>query len=357
MTITNLEHNFTKLVKPKIAIFSDLHLGKHNNSAEWHKIAETWCDWFIEDLKARKIKDVVFMGDWHDNRSDISVHTLHTSAKLIDKFEEFNLHMIVGNHDIPYKKHTDVSSISIYANRPNVNVYDRLYTIESFDRRITFAPWEADLTQLDKKSDVILGHLEIQSFKMNAMKTCEHGWKITDLLAKANLIFSGHFHIKSKKIYKEGEIIYTGNPFQMDFGDAGDQKGYYILDLDTMKYEFIENNISPIHVKVKLSDINANGLKRYELDIIGNIVRLNVDVDFDSKEIIKLFQKITALRPLSFNPDYTYIAQQVGGTVNVEDQISAIDIRRSITDYVDAIDIYGKDKVIAYLLEAYDKSR
>ena len=52
-----------KIEKPKIAIFSDLHLGEHNNSATWHKIAIDWCDWFINKLKERKIKDVVFMGD------------------------------------------------------------------------------------------------------------------------------------------------------------------------------------------------------------------------------------------------------------------------------------------------------
>ena len=43
----------------------------------------------------------------------------------------------------------------------------------------------------------------------------------------------------------------------MDFHDIGDQKGFYILNFDDkdIKYEFIENNVSPIHVKVNLSEL------------------------------------------------------------------------------------------------------
>lgn len=341
---------------PKVAIFTDLHLGKHNNSSEWHKIALDWCDWFIAQLRAKKIKDVIFMGDWHDNRSEISVHTLDVSAKLIDKFDDFNLHMIVGNHDIPYKNHTDVTSVSIYGGKPNIKIYDKPEVLSVFERNLMFMPWGATLDQA-VPSDVIFGHLEIESFKMNSAKTCDHGLKPAELLDIAPLVFSGHFHVKSTRNYKQGTIAYIGNPFQMDFGDQHDQKGFVILDLDTMKYKWIENNISPVHYNIKLSDIVEKGFDQFTAKFIGNIIKLNVDIDYPSKDIIMLFDKISSLKPLAFNPDYTYIARTVTGDAAVTDQITSIDIKQSIIDYIDVIDVYGKDKVRDYMLELYDKTR
>ena len=43
----------------------------------------------------------------------------------------------------------------------------------------------------------------------------------------------------------------------MDFNDIKDQKGYYVLDFEkeNITYDFYENNVSPIHVKVTLSEL------------------------------------------------------------------------------------------------------
>ena len=35
----------------KYAIFTDLHLGVHQNSSTWHGIALKWADWFVGELK------------------------------------------------------------------------------------------------------------------------------------------------------------------------------------------------------------------------------------------------------------------------------------------------------------------
>lgn len=341
--------------KPKIAIFSDLHLGKHNNSAAWHKVALDWCDWFIDELRSQRIKDVIFMGDWHDNRSEISVHTLDVSAALIDKFKDFNLFMIIGNHDIPYKNNSAISSVSVYGGRDNVKIYDKLDVIEGFDRKLGIVPWGADISSLPRV-DAILGHLEIESFKMNAVKTCDHGIKPADLLEKSSLIFSGHFHIRNSKVYKQGSIIYVGNPFQMDYGDQHDEKGFTVLDLENMSFTWYDNNVSPVHYTLKLSEIIKLGIKPYATRCVGNIIKLNVDVAYPSSDTAKLFEYICSLKPMAFNPDYTYIANISTGEANT-DQITSIDIRGSINEYLDIVDVYGKEQVREYMLELYDKSR
>lgn len=344
------------LQKPKFAIFSDLHLGVHNNSKTWHKIATDWCDWFIKELKANNIKDVVFCGDWHHNRSEISVLTLDISALLVDKFRDFNLHMVIGNHDIPYKHGTEVNSVSIYNNRPNVKVYTKMEYLEAFDRKICFAPWEADLSTL-QKCDLLFGHLEIQTFRMSTGKACDKGWSATELLRNCPNIFTGHFHIRCERKYKEGTIVYTGNPFQMDFGDRNDTKGYYLFDLDSLKFEFVENMVSPEHHWLKLSKILEEGLDTFKTNIIGNVVRVNVDIEHDTKELHRIFDKIIAYQPVEFTPDYTYIAPTLDGDIGMDDGLASIDIKRTMTEYIDSIDIYGKEKCKDYLLQLYDKCK
>jgi DNA repair exonuclease SbcCD nuclease subunit len=345
-----------KIEKPKIAIFSDLHLGEHNNSATWHKIAIDWCDWFISKLKERKIKDVIFMGDWHHNRSEISVHTLDVSALLIDKFKDFNLHIIIGNHDIPYKHGTEVNSVSVYANRPTVSVYTKIDYIRAFDRKLCVAPWDSDLSVLED-CDVLFGHLEIQTFKMGRAKACDKGWSATDLLKKCPNIFTGHFHLREERKYKEGNITYVGNPFQMNFGDRGDKKGFYILDLDSLEFEFLENVVSPEHHIIKLSDVVSKGTDGFKLEIVGNVVRLNVDIECETKELHKIFDKISAYKPVEFTPDYTYVAQIGDSDAEIPDDIASIDIKTTMSEYIDGIDIYGKEKCKEYLIELYEKSR
>ena len=345
-----------KIAKPKIAIFTDLHLGKHNNIREWHQVAIDWCDWFIKELHSKKIKDVIFCGDWHDNRSEISVHTLDVSAILIDKFHDFNLHMIVGNHDIPYKHGTDVNSISIYNKRPNIKIYTQLEYIEAFDKKICMAPWGSDLSIIDK-CDIIFGHLEIQTFKMGPAKVCEKGWSAVDLLIKCNKIFSGHFHLRTEKTYNEGSIIYAGNPFQMEFGDTQNDKGYYILDLDTLDHTFVKNVISPTHHVIKLSSVDKLGLDAFKNKIIGNCLKLDVDIEYDTKKLFTLYDNIVQYKPFLFVTDYSYIAPDVELEADVSSALDGIDIKNTIGGYIDAIDIYGKEECKVYITELFEKCK
>jgi len=137
-----------KISKPRVAIFSDLHLGVHTNSSDWHNYAIEWAHWFKEECKRKNIKDIIFCGDWHHNRSEISVNTLQVSADILDILCDFNIIAITGNHDIYYKHRTDVNSLSIFKKRKNVTILDRHDTIEAFDRTITFCPWNTKVKDI-----------------------------------------------------------------------------------------------------------------------------------------------------------------------------------------------------------------
>lgn len=344
--------------KKKIAIFSDLHLGIHSNSAEWHKYAIEWATWFREECQNKGIKDIIFCGDWHHNRSEISVNTLQVSADILDIFEEFNLIAITGNHDIYYKHRTDVNSLSIFKNRKNVSILEQYQTVEAFDKKLSFCPWNTPSSVIED-SDVIFGHFEIESFKMNTFKICEEGIRVKDLLNKSSLVISGHFHTRHEKQFGRGTILYVGNPFQMDFGDAGNCKGYHILDLDTLQYEFFENTVSPCYEKILLSELVEEGdiTAIVKQRIANNIVKLKVDKNISQDDMDILVSVFNKLHPEQLSIDYDINFNRILNSRDDIEDLSGVDIEQAIEEFIGTLDLDDAKSVLKYTLDLYNRCK
>lgn len=342
----------------RIAIFSDLHLGVHVNSPVWHEVALNWAKWVTSELEKQNIKEIIFCGDFFHNRSEITVNTLHQASLILDMFDDFHVYMLAGNHDSFYKNNCSVNSIRIFSGRKNITIIDTPKTLQLGSKRCFFAPWGIELSKIEK-ADVLFGHLEIESFKMNAHKLCDHGFKTEDLLNFAPLVISGHFHLREERSYKRGTVLYVGSPFQLDFGDEGSTKGYYILNLDDLTYEFFENKISPKHLKIKLSDlIKINNFKTVGRDIIGNnIIKLEVDKTISNSDLDKLSTKIGTYSPLSYVVDNITNFDRFGAANQEEVDLSGVDITKAITDFVELLDIQNKKDVVEYTISLYNQCR
>lgn len=332
------------------AIFSDLHLGLHQNSSVWHKIANEWSDWFIEELNKKNIKKILFLGDYFHNRSDISVNTLHVASDITDKFKDFEMIMLVGNHCSFFKDKADVHSLSIFRGYSNIEIVDKPKMFEFGGKNVFFCPWGTEYKDIPK-CDILMGHFEIQTFKMNTYKLCEHGFTAQMLGKKAPLIFSGHFHLRDERKYNGYDINYVGNPFEMDFGDTESSKGYYIINFDTLKYDFFENNISPKHKKIKLSEYD-----KCKENIKNNIVKIIVDKNIESDDLEKYSTNIQSLTPLSLSFDNTIAFNPVLEELDDEFDLSGIDMEKAITDFVNLLDIDNKEDVVKYTIELYKQS-
>jgi len=345
-----------KINKSRVAIISDLHLGVHTNSTQWHDIAITWANWFCKELKKQNIKDIIFCGDWYHNRSEISVNTLQVSADILKIFEDFNIIALIGNHDIYYKHRTDVNSLSIFKNSKNINVIDKVTTITAFDRTLTLCPWGTTTKEIEK-SDIIFGHFEIETFKMNSYKDCEEGLSVKDLLSKSPLVISGHFHFRHEKKYGAGTILYVGNPFQMDFGDVDNIKGYHILDLDSSEYEFYENTVSPHYKKISLSDLVEASTITSEIrsSFANNIVKFKIDKNISQEDLSVLTSKLNLLRPESLQIEYDLAYNKISNDNNEKD-LSGIDISCAIEEFINLLDIEDKSNILKYTLDLYNKS-
>lgn len=337
--------------QPEVCVISDLHFGVHQNSPIWHQTALEFAKWLKKQLNERGIKDIIIAGDVFHNRNDVAVNTLNVVADIFNLWAEFNIVILVGNHDAFYRDRADVNSINILNGWKNITVFTQPTMVDYMHKKLFFCPWGTTLPQI-QAADIIFGHFEITSFKMNNFKVCDRGFQPKQLFDKSNLIISGHFHLREERNYEDGTIIYLGSPYEMDWSDKDSSKGVYILDLCTKKHQVIENTLSPKHVEIRLTDLIKNGLK--DLNIKGNIVRFVVDKDIDTEKIDLLGTRLASYQPLSFNIEY-YCFAQTDQSIDLQQADVGVNITKIISDFVEAMEVKNKEKVNEYVLELYQR--
>lgn len=342
----------------QVCCISDIHIGVHQNSQLWLDICDDWGDWLVSELTKQGIRDIIICGDLFHYRDEIAVNTIHHVTDFLHKFDNFNIIMLVGNHDAYYKDRSDVNSMSILSGWGNICVVDKeVYTHQHGDNRLAFAPWGITADQIPE-CDILFGHFEIENFNLSQHFVCKHGIKSRDLLSKTDMVITGHFHTREQRKYKNGEIIYLGNPFQMDFGDAGQTKGYYILDIDSKRYEFKQNKKSPTHEKLSLSGLVEHGdVDKFIINRIkNNIVRFIVDRNISPDEIEQLLRLLSSYKPLTLTTDYNINFDRFGLEEDDTD-LSGISIESAIDEFVNLLDIDNKQKVIQYTTNLYNRCK
>lgn len=358
MVMTPVKVLIIIVMNNRVAIFSDIHIGVHQNSNFWLDISREWVKWFVNDLKQKDITDIIFCGDFFHYRDEISLVSLNAANEILDMLKDFKLYMITGNHDCYYKETSEVNSLSILKNRNNVYVFDSMQVMDVFDKHLTFCPWGTKVDSIPK-SDVILGHFELRNFKMNAFKVCENGDDPQVLLSKAPLIISGHFHLRDERVFNNSIILYVGNPYEMDFGDAYQRKGYYILNLNNLEYEFIENTFTPKHIKIYLSKLITltNIDKEFSLFIPNNIIKLVIDKNISSEHLDLLVTVMLSYKPNDLHVDYdvNYSKIKINEEANLD--LSGVDITNAIEEFVNMLDINNKKEVVEYTISLYNRSK
>lgn len=340
----------------KIAIFSDLHLGVHQNSNFWHNIAIHWADWFTNELKKRRIDTIFFLGDFFHYRDEVAVNTLHVGYQILKQLSDFNIVLIPGNHDSFYKEHAGVNSINIFSGWKNLQIINEITTLNLCSKTATFVPWGGDILNVTQ-CDYLFGHFEINSFRMNGSKVCEKGRDPVIYLSKSRNIYSGHFHLRDIRKYNEGCISYVGNTFEMDFGDYNQKKGFHILDISSSNLEFIENTISPRHIKIPMSKLDEDPMLLTPERLKGNIVRVIVDQKINTDSVEKLITKINSNNPATSSVEYvTSSIPLVDGTLK-ECDMSTINIESALEEFIQLLDVEEKDKTRTTCIDIFKLCR
>ena len=273
----------------KIFILGDLHLGIKNNSVEWAEIQRSYLvDEFLKQVDAHGFdpeQDIlVQVGDWNHVREHTNIRTWQVSLgiakKLTQKFTR-GVYVILGNHDVYYKDRTDIHSLKgMDLMFPNFKIFEtpELLKVNGL-HKFLMLPWEDNVdtiksTLSKNPADFLFCHADVQGFNLNSAQKITHGVELGDL-GKFKRVYSGHIHIRQEK----GNTLYVGTPYQMDRGDRGNQKGFYVLDMTAKKVveEFIPNNFSPVYKKLDVFSILNLTLPELREEFKNNFVDIAID--------------------------------------------------------------------------------
>lgn len=342
--------------KPVVAVLGDIHLGLHQSNSSWHDISINFAHWLKQTLTNNNIKDIIILGDVIDNRNEVPVTTLHVLNKFFKILEDFNIIIIIGNHDCYYSKRSDVHSIGTLSDWTNIDVIDKILTVNLFGKTLTFCPWNTQCSDIPG-SDIVFGHFEINTFKMNSRHICEHGVNAQDLLNRSPLVLTGHFHATEERKYKNGRILYSGSPYEQNWGECGEPKGIYTLDIHTGDTQFIKNDKSPRHVKIRLSELMAVGkiTDHIKEEFKNNIINFIIDVEVEQKVIDTLLTKFFALQPISIKTENLILANNIV-SIDEEMKFEGIDIKSDIIDFINGLEnVENKDKISNYLIDVFNQ--
>lgn len=338
----------------KIALISDLHFGIKSNDLKFQKSQISFFEkQLVEELKLRDIKNIFVLGDIFDTRQSINVQTSNVVLKLFkDIFKDFNISMIVGNHDLYYTNTTDVNSLKLLNLLPNVTVYEQQTTIDIDGHAVTFMPWITDYKTVKfEPSEYCFAHMDIIGFMMDKYNMCNNGISIKKLIENFKHVYSGHFHTRSMKMIGNCDIQYIGSPYQLTRIDAGQDRGCTILDLDTNKTELIINENSIRYVKIEYPNIPDN-IKEV---VANNIVDIDIPYDLSnqSKNITDYLTIINSNNPIS-------ISQNIGKkpdliAEDIDEDLSSINLYSLFKSYVDKLNTdVDKTKIYTELTKLYN---
>lgn len=333
----------------KIAMFTDIHFGKHHSSSVHNGDCLNFIKWFCERAVDEGADAIGFLGDWFETRSSINVATLNAGDAGIEMLSQLGLPIffIVGNHDMYHRHSRKLFSTISFRKFPNVHlISEPTWVNDSLWLPYLFEPEYDKFANAIQDASAVYGHLEFKNFFVTGYNTLMQHGPEASRFSKPKKIFTGHFH----KRQANGNVVYIGNPFGMDFGDSGDyERGMAIYDLNTDDVRFINWDAveAPKYLKVKLSDIIDD---RWE-PRPGSKIRCVADVEISyteaqalKDEMVEVFQ----LREFLLEEDRSASKSLLQGE-DLSEEDSSFDELHSIDELVvknlEAIPVDGSVKI------------
>lgn len=335
----------------KVAFLGDTHFGARGDSQHFHEFFDLfYTNIFFPYLIENDIKTVIQLGDIFDRRKYSNHYTLAEAKRyFFSRFDELDIKLItlLGNHDLFYKESLSVSSSELFLSQfKNVDVIKSPTRISNLD--ISIIPWICKENYDDcinfikkDKSHMCVGHFEIEGFKMyqNSILS-EHGLS-TKIFSNYETVLSGHYHHASKK----GNIEYIGTPYEMNWQDFGDQKGFRIYNLETRKMQVVKNPFS-IYCKIIYDDsqeIDVNQSiyldKKYLQEVVGKYVKIQVKNKVNPYLFDLFIDQVYQNSPI----DVSIIEEIVD--IEIDEEVDETDDTLTITyKYIDSINQQELDK-------------
>jgi len=336
MKVTSMPSQFKNITK--LCMFTDIHFGARNNSDQHNLDNIAFVDWFIEKVKEEKPSHIAFLGDFFENRNQINVRTLNHASEACRKLNALGIPIIwiVGNHDLYHRQDRSIFSTDIFRDLENFLLVsepmelNKDWFVAPFMFRSEYPNLVADINS----HKYILGHFEFRNFVVTGdTRLMEHGPDAADF-ANPTYIFSGHFH----KRQTNKNIIYIGNTFPTNFGDAGDSaRGMCVHDVENDEVYFHDWEQAPLFFKTRLSRVIGG-----EADFPAKArVRCVLDMDIGYSDVQQLRDEMIkgmGLREFSVEEDMAARKEMIAEGLELENDLdlSSLDntVRQLITEGV-----------------------
>lgn len=288
----------------KVLLFSDIHIHPHKKDNNRLKNCLDILPWVFKVAKENNIKNILFGGDFFHDRQKIDIFTYHKTFEVLNNEmseQDFNLYLLLGNHDLWFYDDTSISSVFPLSLIKGVKVIDKPCRIKIEDSFWDFLPFTVNpvdsLKQIFKDNEntqpeYLLGHIAINNARMHKGHyssdiIVEHDGELvsvdSNIFSKYRHVFLGHFH-SEQKVSKN--IEYIGSPLQLSFGESFEKKHIIIFEPKTNKKQYIENDFSPKHIVCDDKNIDEHSLT-------GNFVQVLVE-DVSKIDLINLKKNISS---------------------------------------------------------------
>ena len=275
----------------KGVLFSDIHFGKKANSQLHNQDCIDYLTWFCGYVKKDKNIDyVAFLGDWNENRSALNIQTLNYSYQGAKMLNDLGLpvYFIVGNHDL-YHSHTrELHSVIPFNEFSNFILIEEPTVVEEIYGKALFCPYmfADEYPSLTKYLNIPFwgGHFEFKGYEVTGygMKM-QTGPDAADF-SGPDYIVSGHFH--KRQIDPSFNVVYIGNTFPMDFGDAdSNERGFMVYDHKNKKMFFENWEECPKYTKTVLSDLLDGTVELYPNSRVKCMV--DIPVSFEESNFLR----------------------------------------------------------------------
>ena len=101
----------------KVALITDTHWGVRNDSIKFLDYFEKFYGkHFFPEIEKRGVDTIIHLGDIVDRRKYINYVTLRRMKEMFFepcKRQNIDLHVIIGNHDVPYKNTNYVTNKNV----------------------------------------------------------------------------------------------------------------------------------------------------------------------------------------------------------------------------------------------------
>ena len=335
-------------------MIADLHFGiKKADPTFMESQLRFFREQFVPELNKAGITTIWILGDVFDTRQTINTMTINKVIELFrDTLKDFNINIIVGNHDMYLTTDTGINSLKILDLLPKITVYEQQTVIIIDRKKILVQPWIVDYKQenlITGKYDYCFCHADIVGFDMGGGRLSESGLVAKEILKKVDAVYSGHYHNGVCRQFEKGKsITYLGAPYQLTRIDRDGIRGYHILDIATGERTLIENHVSMKFTRHVYPDIDTS-------IVPGNVVDIDIPAEYadQTKKIADLVNKLEKMKP-AYPVNISYLPSEDDNTEVIDTE--NLNIITLFSNYLDQVELDAKHKDMLYdsFIELYN---